>query len=429
MEAIPLSALFGALVFLILVSAFFSAAEISMMSLNRHRLRHLAESGHRGARVAQWLLRRPDRLIGVILLGSNFVNALLSAITTVTALQLLGRDETAIAVSTVAITLIVLIFTDLAPKTMAALHPERIAFPAAFVLAPLLRVVYPVVWLINLMANGLLRLLGVSVKVRPAEKISPEELKVILMEAGVLMPKSHQEMLLAILELEKIAVEDIMLPRGRIEGVNLDAEWDEIVNQIATGHHSRLPVYRGGMEHVVGILHLRKVLYLMHTGTFDRASLMQSLIEPHYIPKGTTLTTQLLNFKNARRRTGLVVDEYGDVLGLVTLQDALEEIVGEFATRNRALGQDIQPQPDGSFLVNGGVHLRDLNRRLGWNLPTDGPKTLNGLITEHLEDIPEGGISLLLYGYQVEIVRTRGTAVQAARVVAPAPATEPAAED
>jgi len=399
-----------------------------MMSLNRHRLRHLAETGHRGARLAQWLLRRPDRLIGVILLGSNFINALLSAITTFVALKLLGQGETAIAVSTVAITLIVLIFTDLAPKTMAALNPERIAFPAAFVLAPLLRLIYPLVWVINLMANGLLRLVGVSVKVRPAEKISPEELKVILMEAGVLMPKSHQEMLLAILELEKIAVEDIMLPRGQIEGVNLEADWDEIVSQIATSHHSRLPVYRGGMEHVVGILHLRKVIYLMNSGTFSRESLMQSLVEPYFIPKGTTLTTQLLNFKHAHRRTGLVVNEYGDVLGLVTLQDALEEIVGEFATRNRALGQDIQSQPDGSFLVNGGINLRDLNRRLSWKLPTDGPKTLNGLITEHLEDIPEAGTSLRLNGYQIEIVRTRGTAVQSARVVPP-PETEPEPAD
>ncbi len=422
MTDIPLGALIGALVFLVLLSAFFSAAEIGMVSLNRHRLRGLAQSGHRGARLAQWLLRRPDRLIGVILLGSNFVNALLSALVTFIALRVLGADESAIAAATVAITLIVLIFTDLAPKTLAALHPERIALPSAYVLAPLLRLVYPLVWVINLMANGLLRLVGVSVQIRPAEKVSAEELKAIVMEAGVLIPKSHQDMLLAILELENIAVEDIMVPRGQIEGVDLEADWDDIVNQLATSHYSRLPAYRGNLERIVGVVHLRKVLHLMHGHRFDRAALMQLMVEPHFIPKGTHLTTQLLNFKKAKRRAGLVVDEYGDLLGLVTLQDILEEIVGEFTTAGPGTDQDIHPQPDGSYLISGSIHIRDLNRRLGWKLPTDGPKTLNGLIVEYLEEIPGPGTSLMLTGYQLEIVRTRGTAVQVVRVLPPAPA-------
>jgi Mg2+/Co2+ transporter CorB len=416
---ISVGVLFGVLLFLILLSAFFSAAEIAMVSLNRHRLRFLAQSGHRGARLAQWLLRRPDRLIGVILLGSNFVNALLSALTTYLALQLLGRDETAIAVATVAITLVILIFTDLAPKTLATLHPERIALPSAYVLTPLLRVVYPLVWAINLAANGLLRLAGVSVQARPAERMSADELRTIVLEAGVLIPKSHQEMLVAILELEKIAVEDVMVPRVQIEGLDLEAEWDEIVTRLAASHYTRLPVYRGSLDRVVGMVHLRKVLHLLHGERFDRAALEQVLTEPYFIPKGTPLTTQLLNFKRSRRRTGLVVDEYGDLLGLVTLQDILEEIVGEFTTQALGVEQDIHPQRDGSYLISGTVSVRDLNRRLHWGLPTRGPKTLNGLIVEYLEEIPEPGTSLMLAGYQIEIVRTRGTAVQLARVTAP----------
>ena len=425
MDDISTGVLIGALVFLVFVSAFFSAAEIAMVSLNRHRLRHLAASGHRGARIAQRLLARPDRLIGVILLGSNSVNALFSALTTVTVIHLWGEEESSIAIATVIITLVILIFTDLAPKTLAALHPERIAFPSAFVLRPMLWLIYPVVWVINGMANGLLRLVGVRVQARSADQVSPEELRAIIMEAGVLIPESHQDMLLAILDLEKITVDDVMVPRGKIEGVNLDAEWDEIVGQITGSRYTRLPVFRGSLDNVTGMLHVRRVLNLMREGKLDKESLEQAIVEPYFIPSGTTLTTQLLNFRQAKRRVGLVVDEYGDIQGLVALDEILEEIVGDFTAHTMGKIEDVHPQSDGSYLIRGTVSLRDLNRQLGWNLPTDDSRTLNGLIVEYLEDIPEPGTSLMIHGFQVEILRTRGTAIEIARV---RPAAEPAPE-
>ena len=416
MENIPLSALIGALIFLVLLSAFFSAAEISLVTLNRYRLRHQAEAGHRGARIAAKLLERPDRLIGVILLGSNSINALFSALTTVTVIRVWGEKESAIGIATVIITLVVLILTDLAPKTLAALRPERIAYPSAFVLRPLLKLSYPVVWIINGIANGLLRLLGVRIQAGVAERLSAEELKTLVMEAGVLMPETHQDMLLAILELEKVTVDDVMVPRGEIEGIDLDADWDEIASKLGTSRYTRLPVYRGSFDNVVGLVHLRKVMRLMHTGDFSRQTFMPLIIEPYFIPQGTPLSTALLNFRASKRRIALVVNEYGDILGLVTLEEILEEIVGDFTTPGMSLAEEIQPQADGSFLVHGSVTLRDLNRRLDWDLPTTGPKTLNGLITEYLEDLPEAGTSLMLDSYQVDVVRTRGTSVQLARI-------------
>ena len=416
MDDIPISTLFGVLFFLILVSAFFSAAEISLVTLNRYRLRHQAESGNRGARLAAKLLERPDRLIGVILLGSNSVNALFSALTTVTVIRVWGEKDSAIGIATVIIALVVLILTDLAPKTFAALHPERIAYPSAYVLRPLLKISYPIVWFINIIANGLLRLVGVKVRSRPADKLSTEEFKTLVMEAGALMPESHQDMLLAILDLENITVEDVMVPRGEIEGIDLDTDWDNILAQLSTSRYTRVPVYHGNLDKIVGIVHLRKVLHLMRNDNFDRAELMKILVEPYFVPEATPLSAQLLNFRAVKRRVALVVNEYGDIVGLVTLEEILEEIVGDFTSPVPGVLDDVQTQGDGSFVVNGSTHIRDLNRRLDWKLPTSGPKTLNGLIIEYLEDIPEVGTSLMLEGYLVEILRTRGTAVQTVRI-------------
>ena len=429
MENIPLSALIGALIFLVLLSAFFSAAEISLVTLNRYRLRHQAEAGHRGARIAAKLLERPDRLIGVILLGSNSINALFSALTTVTVIRVWGEKESAIGIATVIITLVVLILTDLAPKTLAALRPERIAYPSAFVLRPLLKLSYPLVWIINGIANGLLRLLGVRIQAGVAEKLFADELKTLVMEAGVLMPETHQDMLLAILELEKVTVDDVMVPRGEIEGIDLDADWDEVASKLGTSRYTRLPVYRGNLDNVVGIVHLRKVMRLLHSGSFNRESFVPLIIEPYFVPQGTPLSTALLNFRASKRRSALVVTEYGDILGLVTLEEILEEIVGDFTTPGMTLAEEIQPQTDGSFLVHGSVTLRDLNRRLDWDLPTTGPKTLNGLITEFLENLPEAGTSLMLDHYQVDVVRTRGTSVQIARIRHMPPVTTDAERD
>ena len=416
MDDIPLSALIGALFFLVFLSAFFSAAEISLVTLNRYRLRHQTEAGHRGARLAAKLLERPDRLIGVILLGSNSVNALFSALTTVTVIRVWGQNESTIGIAAAIIALVVLILTDLTPKTLAALHPERIAYPSAYILRPLLKISYPVVWFINILANGLLRLIGIKVQARVTEKISADELKTLVMEAGVLMPETHQDMLVAILELEKLTVDDVMVPRGEIEGIDLEDEWEDIAAKLGTSRYTRLPVYRGSLDNVIGIVHLRKVMRLMHTSNFNRDGFMPLIVESYFIPQGTPLSTALLNFRANRRRIALIVDGYGDILGLVTLEEILEEIVGDFTSPGTALAEEIQAEADGSYLVHGNVSLRDLNRRLDWDLPTTGPKTLNGLITEFLEDLPEPGTSLRLNGYQADVVRTRGTSVQLARM-------------
>ena len=419
--------LVGALIFFILLSGFFSAAEISLMTLNRYRLRSQAEAGHRGAKLALRLLERPDRLLGIILLGNNFANIAASSAATLIALDVYG--ENAIAAAAFALTFVILIFAEVAPKTFAALKPEKVGIPAAYILRPLLALFYPAVWLVNLFSNLLLRLFGLSTHRRPATEVSAEELRAIVREADVLIPASHQDMMLGILDLEKITVEDVMVPRNRIVGVNLDAEWNEIVSTLASSAYTRMPAYRGSLDNVVGVIHARRVLNLLHSGRLDRDSLQGAILEPYFIPVGTTLTTQLLNFKQVRRRMGLVVDEYGDLQGLVTLDEILEEIVGDFTTR--ALGrvtEDVHPEADGSYLVRGGTSLRDLNRRLRWHLPTDESRTLNGLILEYLEDIPEPGTSLQLNGYTIEIVRTRGTAVDVARIrpsANPAPTETP----
>jgi len=411
---ISLGVLIGALVFLILLSAFFSAAEIGLMTLNRYRLRSLADTGHRGARIARKLLERPDRLLGVILLGNNFANIAASSIATWIALDWYGEKYIAIAAGLT--TFIVLVFAEVAPKTLAALNPERVAFPAAYALQPLLWLLYPLVWLINAIANLTLRLFRVSIHRKPAAEVTAEELRALVREANVLIPESHQDMLLAVLDLEKVTVDDLMVPRGKIEGVDLDADWDDIVKQVTSSHYTRLPVYRGSLDNVTGMIHVRRVLNLMREGKLDAASLEQAVIEPYFIPSGTTLTTQLLNFRKVKRRIGMVVDEYGDIKGLVALDEILEEIVGDFTTQGMGKLEDVHPQPDGSYLVRGNVSLRDLNRQLGWNLPTDESRTLNGLIVEYLENLPEPGTSLMVHGYMVEILRTRGTAIEVARV-------------
>lgn len=413
MDDVPIGALSLALALLILLSAFFSASEIGMMALNRYRLQHLAESGHRAARIVQKLLERPDRVLGVILLGNNFANLLASAVATIIALKLFG--EAAIAVATALLTVTVLIFAEVAPKTIAAMQPERVAFPAAYVLRALLTVSYPIIWLINKIANRMLRLLGVPLD-KKGVQLSSEELRFAVLEAGTFIPKSHQAMLLGILDLEKTTVEDVMVPRGQIQGIDLDANWDDILAQIARSRFTRLPVYRGSLENVVGMVHVRKVLNQFREDKLDRESLTQIMSEPYFIPQGTPLNRQLLNFKQVKGRIGLVVDEYGDIMGLVTLDEILEEIVGDFSTEAIGKLEDIHPQADGSYLVNGGATIRDLNRKLGWQLPTNSSRTLNGLITEYLEDIPEPGTSLILGGYQVDIMRTRGTAVEVARI-------------
>lgn len=423
MDDIHIGALCVALVLLIGCSAFFSGSETGLMTINRYRLRHRAKSGDKAAQRVSKLLERPDRLIGIILLGNNFVNILASSLATVVAIYFMG--ETGIVASTVAMTIIVLVFGEVAPKTLAALHPERIAYPASAVLTPLLRVFYPLVWFTNLIVNGLLRLFRVTVQASGQQSLSAEELRTVVLEAGVMIPKRHQTMLLGILELEEITVNDIMVPRNELEGIDLEDEWEQIVAKLTRYPYTRLLVYRGTIEQVVGFLHLRKVFNLMiQKPDFNRADLESLVREPYFIPEGTSLTRQLLNFQQLRRRVGLVVDEYGDVLGLVTLEDILEEIVGEFTTDPATFGKrNLIPRADGGYVVDGRTPVRTLNRALGWHLPTDGPRTLNGLVMEHLEAIPEPGARLSLAGHPTEIVEISRNRVKTA-VIWPNPEPE-----
>ena len=413
MSDVPSGILIAALVVLIILSACFSGSETGMMTLNRYRLRHLAGSGHRGARRASRLLERPDRLIGLILLGNNFVNIAASSLATVLALRLLG--EAGIALAAGLLTLVILIFAEVAPKTFAALHPERVAFPAAHVLTALLVVFQPLVVAVNWMANGVLRLLRLSPSGADRDSLSREELRTVVAEAGALIPRRHRQMLMSILDLEKVTVDDIMIPRQEINAIDLDDPPSEILEQIMHTQHTRIPLYRGDINEIEGILHLRRVVAPPRED--DLADYLRSQAsEPYFIPAGTALSVQLLNFQRAHQRFGLIVDEYGEIEGLATLEDLLEEIVGQFTTDPTDHSSEVHPQTDGTYLVDGSANIRELNRAMHWELPTEGPKTMNGLIIEHLGAIPEPGTSLMITGYPIEIMQTTGNAVRTARV-------------
>ncbi len=415
METLSTNTLLITLVVLVIASAFFSAAETSLISLNRYRLRHLVRAKHPGAMRAARLLEKPDRFIGFILLGNNFANTAASVITTLLSQRLF--DDFGLAVATGVLTFVLLVFSEVTPKTLAALRPERVAFPAAYVIEPLLRVVYyPLVWPTGVIANGLLRLFGVSVKRQPGQMITHEELRTILSEAGAMIPGRGQEMLTAVLDLDNANVDDIMVPQTEIIGIDLDDDLDVIIHKLTTAEHTRLPVFHSDINQVVGILHVRHAVPLLAKNELTKESLTRLLRDPYFVPEGTPLNTQLVNFQRAKWRIGLVVNEYGDVIGLITLEDILEEIVGEFTTDPAAHIKDVYPQEDGTFLVDGGATLRDLNKQMQWELPTDGPKTLNGLIVEYLEDIPEPGTSMRLGKHIIEIVQTQGKLVKIARI-------------
>lgn len=413
---------------LIALSALFSSSETGLMSLNRYRLKHDADKGHRGAKLTLKLLRRPDRLLGVILLGNNFVNIAASAIATVLALRYFG--EAGLAIATGALTFVILIFAEVAPKTLAALHPERIAYPAAYVYTVLLTVLYPLVWFVNMLANGMLRIIGVNPTAARNHGLSTDELRAALNEADQQVPEKHQDMLLGILNLETITVEDIMVPRNEITGIDINDDINTIKQQLTQSHRTRLPIFNESIDDTIGILHLRRAIALIADNEFNHETLTDLISEPYYIPESTSLNQQLLNFQDAKRRTALVVDEYGDIQGLVTLEDILEEIVGEFTTNASSSNPLIQAQEDNTYLLDASLHIREINRKLNIHLPVDGPKTLNGLILEHLEIIPEPGTSLKLEGIAIEITKTKNNAVKSVRIHLPSssPIEEPADE-
>lgn len=402
------------LIALIVLSGFFSGSETALMTLNRYRMKTLARKGHRGAKLARYLLSRPDRLLGLILLGNNFVNILASAIASLIAMRYYG--EAGIAIATAILTFVVLVFAEVTPKTLAALKPDAFAYVAAYVYTPLQKLFYPLVWFVNLISNKMLAMFGVHAAGSTDDSLNADELRMVVHEARQFIPGKHTDMLLGILDLENISVEDIMIPRNEVTGIDLNDDWSDVEQQITNSHRTRVPVFKDSIDNTIGMLHLRKVLNLAVREELTRETLESLIREPYFTPEGTSLTRQLLNFQKNRRRSGLVVDEYGSILGLVTLEDILEEIVGQFTTDSTIRNADIHPQPDGSYLIDGGTHIREINRMLSWDLPTDGPKTLNGLILEHLEMIPAPGTSLLIANYPVEITRTDYNAVQTARI-------------
>ena len=413
---VPLAGLIGLLAVLLLLSAFFSGSETALMSLNRYQLRHKSREGHRGARMAERLLKRPDRLIGLILLGNNLVNFSAASLVTLIALDLGG--EKAVALGTGIFTLIVIIFSEAAPKTLAALHPERLAFPAALIYYPLLKITYPIVWLTNAASNGVLWLLGVRESGSELQSLTREELRTVVFEAGARISGRYRTMLLSILDLEKVTVDDVMVPHNEIIGIDLDDDDEAIGRTISTSEHTRLPVYRDNIDEVLGVLHLRKLANLART-ELTKSTLTSLLDEPYFVPEGTPLSTQLVQFQRRRERVALVVDEYGDIQGIVTLEDILEEIVGEFTTDPADEIEDVVQESDTSFLVDATANIRELNRAQDWELPTDGPKTLNGLIVENLETIPPPGTCLKANGYPIEIVEVDDNRVRMVRVRPP----------
>lgn len=420
MENLSIGTLFGLLAGLLFLSACFSASETAMMAINRYRLRHAAESGHRGARLTQSLLDRTDKLLGVILLGNNLVNIAAATLATIISIRLFGESDLALSAATLILTFLILVFSEVTPKVLGSSYPERIAYPAAYVLTPMLKLTYPVIWFVNLFVQGLLWLLRIKLP-EPGQgtSLGLQELRTIVLESSGRQPREHHRLLMNLLELEDISVDDVMTPRNQIEAIDIEDEPERLRQQISTSHHTRLMVYEGSPDHVLGILHVRRVLHALVGEELNPETLRENLEAPYYVPNGTPLFTQLRNFQVGRRRLALVVDEYGELQGLVTLEDLLEELVGEFTTQAPSDAGYLRQEEAGTWLAEGSVLLRQLNRKLGLALPLDGPKTLNGLLLEQFEDIPEAGVSLKLGEVPVEIVQTQDRVVKMVRIYLP----------
>ncbi|MDG6318271.1 HlyC/CorC family transporter [Glaesserella parasuis] len=415
MDTIPLSSLFITLAILLLLSAFFSGSETGLMSLNRYRMRHLADKGHKGAKLAEKLLSRTDVLLSLILICNNLVNIAASAIATMIGMQLSG--EAGVAIATGLLTFVMLVFSEILPKTIAALYPEKVGFTVSYILMPLQKLLMPLVFFMNLIINGLMKLF----RIRKSEKsgLSAEELRGVVLEAGKFIPTAHQEMLVSILDMEKVTVDDIMVPRNDIGSIDIDDDWKSIMRQLTGAAHAHVVIYKSDMDkNLLGMLRVREAFRLMlERNEFTKEQLIRAVDEIYFIPEGTPLNTQLMNFKNNKKRIGLVVDEYGDIKGLITLEDILEEIVGEFTTSTApSLEEEVKPQSDGSVLIEGSANLRNLNKLFDWNLPLDEARTFNGLILEHLEKIPDEDTQFTLLNLKVTVLEVSDNMVKLARV-------------
>lgn len=399
---------------LVLVSAFFSSSETALMALNRYRLKHQVKLGKPAAQRLSKLLERPDRLLGVILIGNTFANVMASSIATLLCVALFG--DYGVAIATIAVTLFLLIFAEIAPKTVAALYPQPIADFVSYPLKILLHILYPVVFVATTAINKLLGLFGITVGRRETERLTTEELRTVVADSGNRISSQHQDMLLRLLEMEAVSVEDVMVPRSDIVGINLQDDWDSIVSQLTNSEHMQLPLYRDEIDNVLGILHLKDALKHLSQNKLNKKKLMSLARETYFVPEGVALSKQLFEFKKLRKRHALVLDEYGDILGLITLEDILEEIVGEFSTEIPSIWEIIRPQADNTYEIDGSANLRELNRIMHWSLPLDGPKTLGGLCTEYLEEIPQSGICLKIAGYPLEIIAMEGHLVKTVKM-------------
>lgn len=421
MDDISLQSLWITLAILLCMSAFFSASETGMMAVNRHQLKHLAQRHHKRAQMVLDLLARPDRLLGVILICNNLANTFAASVGALIAARLFGQSGLAFLLGPLFLTVLLLIFGEVTPKTFAAYRPQTAALAAAFTLKFLQRLCAPLLWAINLCSHALLKPFGILPQHNPDVQLSREELRTILKEAKGLIPAKHRKMLTSILDLEYVTVDDIMVPKNDIVGIDIEESMDDILEQISALQHTRILVFKGSVNQPIAFLHMRKLARFLASCSEEdqksKANLLQNTAEPYYVAAGTPLHTQMSNFQKAKRRIGLVVDEYGDVKGLVTLEDILEEIVGEFTTDLANSSQDIHPQPDGSFIIDGAATIRDINKALKWTLPKDGPKTLSGLIIEQLEFIPENALCLRLKRYQITVLQVKDNTVRTARVV------------
>ncbi|GAB7127450.1 HlyC/CorC family transporter [Silvimonas sp. JCM 19000] len=415
MDDIPLSELIIALVVCLLSSAFFSASETAMMAVNRFRLNARVQQGHRGAIRTRGLLDHTDRLLGVILLGNTLINTASAALSTVITARMFGTNQYALPIATLIVAFAILVISEATPKVLAANYADKAAVAFSYPLAILQKVFYPAVWFINLFVNGFLKLTRLSGKGHEHTPLSPEELRLLVLESGRFMEKKHQTILLNLFELANITVDDVMTPRHHIEALDLSADAEELRRQLYTCHHTRLPVYDDNPDNMVGILHTRKALSLREEEV-DGDTIRTLIRPPYFIPSGTPLFTQLQNFQENRRRIGLVVDEYGELAGLVTLEDILEQIIGEFTTNAPNAASRYEPQADGSYLLDGASSLRELNRKLKLGFPLTGPKTLNGLILEYFEDIPDSGTCLTIAGERLEVVQTQDRSVKVIRL-------------
>lgn len=402
---------------MVVVSAYFSGSETGMMTLNRYRLRHLAKQGNRAARRVEKLLRKPDRLISLVLIGNNLVNILASAIATIVGMRLYGNAGVAIA--TGVLTFVVLVFAEVLPKTIAALYPEKVAFPSSVLLGPLQIVMLPLVWLLNSVTRILMRMVGIKVDNVVSAALSKDELRTIVNESRSQISRRHQDMLLSVLDLEKVSVNDIMVPRNEIVGIDINDEWKAIVRQLTHSPHGRIVLYRDSLDDAISMLRVREAYRLMtEKQEFTKEMLLRASDEIYYVPEGTPLSTQLVKFQRNKKKVGLVVDEYGDIQGLVTVEDILEEIVGDFTTSmSPTLAEEVMPQNDGSVIIEGGANIREINKAFNWRLPEEEARTVNGMLLEALEEIPANGTRVRIGQYDIDILDVQDNMIRQVRVV------------